>query len=150
VNKKIVWFALIITITSTATFAQEDRKIEQAIKHRKAAFTLMVTYWSRILQTIEGTRPYDPNAVIIDAKKVEYLSRLPWEGFVAGSERGDTKAKDDIWLDEEQFKKLAKELEVKTTNLVKEADLKDLKKLKVAFEQARDICSACHKEFRKK
>lgn len=88
--------------------------------------------------------------VLPEDKKVEYLSRLPWEGFVAGSERGDTKAKDDIWLDEEQFKKLAKELEVKTINLVKVADLKDLKKLKVAFEQARDVCSACHKEFRKK
>lgn len=138
------------TLVSTVSIAQEDRKIEQAIKHRKAAFTLMATYWSRILQTVEGDRPYDANAVIVDAKKVEYLSRLPWEGFVAGSERGDTKAKDDIWLDEEQFKKLARDLEAKTTNLAKVAELKDPKKLKVAFEQARDVCSACHKEFRKK
>lgn len=148
--KKIIWFLIAGLLVSTASMAQEDRKIEQAIKHRKAAFTLMSTYWSRILQTVDGDRPYDANAVIIDAKKVEYLSHLPWEGFVAGSERGDTKAKDDIWLDEEQFRKLAKDLEVKTTNLVKVAELKDPKKLKVAFEQARDVCSACHKEFRKK
>ena len=148
--KKIIWVFLLGFFLSITSMAQEDRKIDQAIKHRKASFTLMSTYWSRILQTVEGDRPYDANAVITDAKKVEYLSRLPWEGFVAGSERGDTKAKDDIWLDEEQFKKLAKELEVKTTNLVKVADLKDLKKLKVAFEQARDVCSACHKEFRKR
>ena len=110
----------------------------------------MATYWSRILQTVDGSRPYDPNAVIVDAKKVEYLSQLPWEGFVAGSERGDTKAKDDIWLEEDQFKKMAKDLETKTVNLVKVAELKDQKKLKVAFEQARDSCNACHKEFRKK
>lgn len=148
--KKMILFVLAGVLASTVVMAQEDRKIEQAIKHRKAAFTLMATYWSRILQTVEGDRPYDANAVIIDAKKVEYLSRLPWEGFVAGSERGDTKAKDDIWLDEEQFKKLAKDLEVKTSNLAKVAELKDQKKLKVAFEQARDVCSACHKEFRKK
>lgn len=148
--KKIVYLIALALLTSSAVYAQEDRKIEQAIKHRKAAFTLMATYWSRILQTVDGDRPYDANAMIIDAKKVEYLSRLPWEGFVAGSERGDTKAKDDIWLDEEQFKKLAKELELKTTNLAKVAELKDPKKLKVAFEQARDVCSACHKEFRKK
>lgn len=148
--KRMIWFLIAGLLVSTVSIAQEDRKIEQAIKHRKAAFTLMSTYWSRILQTVDGDRPYDANAVIADAKKVEYLSRLPWEGFVAGSERGDTKAKDDIWLDEEQFKKLAKELEVKTTNLVKVAELKDPKKLKVAFEQARDVCSACHKEFRKK
>lgn len=148
--KRIISFFLLTLFVSTSGIAQEDRKIEQAIKHRKAAFTLMATYWSRILQTVEGTRPYDPNAVILDAKKVEYLSHLPWEGFVAGSERGDTKAKEDIWLDEDQFKKMAKDLEAKTTNLVKVAELKDQKKLKIAFEQARDSCSACHKEFRKK
>ena len=148
--KRIIPFVLLTLFVSTSSIAQEDRKIEQAIKHRKAAFTLMATYWSRILQAAEGTRPYDPNAVILDAKKVEYLSRLPWEGFVAGSERGDTKAKEDIWLDEDQFKKMAKDLEAKTTNLVKVAELKDQKKLKIAFEQARDSCSACHKEFRKK
>ena len=88
--KKIIWFVVAGLLVSTASIAQEDRKIEQAIKHRKAAFTLMSTYWSRILQTVDGDRPYDANAVIADAKKVEYLSRLPWEGFVAGSERGDT------------------------------------------------------------
>jgi cytochrome c556 len=148
--KKIIWFVVAGLLVSTASIAQEDRKIEQAIKHRKAAFTLMSTYWSRILQTVDGDRPYDANAVIADAKKVEYLSRLPWEGFVAGSERGDTKAKEDIWLEEDQFKKLAKDLEVKTTNLVKVAELKDPKKLKTAVEQTRDVCSACHKEFRKK
>jgi cytochrome c556 len=148
--KKIIWVALIALMTSTASMAQEDRKVEQAIKYRKAAFTVMSAYWSRILQTVEGDRPYDANAVIVDAKRVEYLSRLPWEGFVAGSERGDTKAKEDIWLDEDQFRKMTKDLEAKTTNLAKVAELKDPKKLKVAFEQARDSCSACHKEFRKK
>ena len=148
--RKLIHLPLIALLVCGNGFAQEDKKIEQAIKHRKAAFTLMATYWSRLLQTVDGTRPYDPNAVIVDAKKVEYLSRLPWEGFVAGSERGDTKAKDDIWLDEDQFKKMAKDLEAKTSNLVTVAELKDQKKLKVAFEQARDSCNACHKEFRKK
>ena len=148
--KKIISLALLTLFVSSSSFAQEDRKMEQAIKYRKAAFTVMSAYWSRILQTVEGDRPYDANAVIVDAKRVEYLSRLPWEGFVAGSERGDTKAKEDIWLEEDQFKKLAKDLEVKTTNLVKVAELKDPKKLKTAVEQTRDVCSACHKEFRKK
>jgi len=140
--KKIISLALLTLFVSTASIAQEDRKIEQAIKHRKAAFTLMAIYWSRILQTIDGTRPYDANAVIVDAKRVEYLSQLPWEGFAAGSERGDTKAKDDIWLEEDQFKKMAKDLEAKIANLVKVAELKDQKRLKIAFEQARDSCNA--------
>lgn len=149
-NKTIKYIVLsLLCFASVLAFAQ-DRKIEQAIKHRRAAFTLMSTYFSRLLQTVEGDRPFDGKQVIADAKNVELLSRLPWEGFVPGSERGETKAKEDIWFEEEHFKKLSKDLETKTIDLSKATESGDLKKIKLAFEQARDTCNACHKEFRKK
>jgi cytochrome c556 len=110
----------------------------------------MSTYFSRLLQTVEGDRPFDGKQVMADAKNVELLSRLPWEGFVPGSERGETKAKEDIWFEEERFKKLSSDLEGKTSNLSKATESGDLKKIKLAFEQTRDTCNACHKEFRKK
>lgn len=128
----------------------QDRKSEQAIKHRRAAFTLMSTYFSRLLQTVEGDRPFDPRRVRSDAQMVEMLSRLPWEGFTPGSEQGDTRAKDDIWLDEAQFKKLGADLEARTSALTLAANTGDIKKLRQAFEQTRDVCTACHNEFRKK
>jgi|GEM_PF-4005473 len=34
--------------------------------------------------------------------------------------------------------------------LAKVAETGDVKKIKLAFEQTRDTCNACHKEFRKK
>ena len=136
-------------VIGSVAFAQ-DRKAEQAIKHRRAAFTLMSTYFSRLLQTVEGDRPFDPVLVAKDARLVEDLSRLPWEGFAPGTERGDTRAKEDIWLDEEHFKRLAVELQARTADLSKVAGSGDLARLKVSFEQARDVCNACHKEFRRK
>ncbi len=146
---QIIVGASLLACLGTLSFAQ-DRKTEQAIKHRRAGFTLMSTYFSRLLQTVEGDRPFNGALVISDARTVEMLSRLPWEGFVPGSERGDTKAKEDIWFEEERFKKLSTELESKTSNLAKAAENGDLKKIKLAFEQTRDTCNACHKEFRKK
>lgn len=152
-----VWHALqtwamgLLLCMLAATPAQaQDRKIEQAIKHRRAAFTLMSTYFSRLLQSVEGDRPFDAKQVLNDARTVEAISRLPWEGFMPGTERGDTKAKEDIWFEEERFKQLGKELEGKTTQLAKAAETGDIKRIKVAFESARDTCSACHKDFRKK
>ena len=127
----------------------QDRKIEQAIKHRRAAFTLMSTYFSRLLQVVEGDRPFDAKLVLNDARMVEVISRLPWEGFAPGTERGDTKAKEDIWFEEERFKKLGSELEGKTMLLAKAAETGDIKRIKVAFGSARDTCAACHKAFRK-
>ena len=140
---------LSLSMLAAAPAQSQDRKIEQAIKHRRAAFTLMSTYFSRLLQTVEGDRPFDAKQVLIDARMVETISRLPWEGFTAGTERGDTKAKEDIWFEEERFKKLGLELEGKTTLLAKAAETGDLKRIKAAFESARDSCSACHKAFRK-
>lgn len=141
-------------VTTTALLAAgaaqaQDRKIESAIKHRRAAFTLMSTYVSRLVQTVEGGRPYDTAKSLEDARTVEALSRLPWEGFVPGSERGETRAKDDIWFEEERFRKLASELQARTGALAKAAEGATLPRLKVAVEDMRDTCNRCHKAFRK-
>lgn len=140
---------LVFCVLSLPAMAQ-DRKSEQAIKHRRAAFTVMSTYFSRLLQTVEGDRPFDAKQVKSDAQLVEILSRLPWEGFAPGTERGDTKAKEDIWFEEDRFRKFGADLELKTSALAKAAETGDVKKIKLAFEQTRDACNTCHKEFRKK
>lgn len=141
--------AVLLTFLGAGTHAQ-DRKLEQAIKHRRAAFTLSATYFSRLLQTVEGNRPFVLQQVVADARAVDYLSRLPWEGFVPGSERGDTRAKEDIWFEEAKFKQMADDLSVKTAELLRAAESGEVKKLKPAFERTRDACDGCHKEFRKK
>jgi cytochrome c556 len=148
---KIARFALVLTVSLVLTWPAQaqDKKIEQAIKHRRAAFTLMSTYFSRLLQTAEGDRPFDAKAVAADAKTIELLSHLPWEGFAPGTERGDTRAKEDIWFEEERFKKMAVDLELKTAQLAKVAEAGDVKKFKQVFEQTRDACTVCHKAFRK-
>ncbi len=127
----------------------QDRKIEQAIKHRKAAFTLMATYVNRMVQTVEGHRPFDAKQMAQDAKVVELLSKLPWEGFVEGSERGDTRAKDDIWFEEDKFKRYANDLQTKTAAVTVAAESGDLKRFQAAVGKMRDACNTCHKAFRK-
>ncbi len=127
----------------------QDRKIEQAIKHRKAAFTLMATYVNRMVQTVDGHRPFDAKQMAQDAKAVELLSKLPWEGFVEGSERGDTRAKDDIWFEDEKFKRYAHDLQAKSVGVTTAAESGDLKRFKVAVGHMRDACNTCHKAFRK-
>lgn len=141
--------AAIVLLALMTSSAAQDRKAEQAIKHRRAAFTLMSTYFSRLLQTVEGDRPFDARLVAADAQMVEILSRLPWEGFAPGSERGDTRVKDDIWLEEDRFKQLAQDLQRQTTELSRVALTGDLGRLKAAFTQVRDTCNSCHKAFRK-
>lgn len=129
--------------------AAQDRKIEQAIKHRKAAFTLMATYVSRMVQTVEGHRPFDAKLMAQDAKTLELLTRLPWEGFVEGSERGETRAKADIWLEDDKFKRYGIDLQAVSAAVTVAAESGNLQRFKAAVSQMREVCNACHKAFRK-
>lgn len=108
----------------------------------------MSTYFSRLLQTVEGDRPFDPRQVAADAKTVEALSHLPWEGFAHGTERGDTRAKEDIWLEEERFKKRQKELQGQAADLSRAAESGHLARLNAEFLLTREICNGCHQDFR--
>lgn len=150
--RKIICNSLAASLLSLSTIAgsawAQDRNAERAIKHRRAAFTLMSTYFSRLLQTVEGNRPFDPKQVMADAQIVEQLSRLPWEGFAPGSERGDTRAKEDIWLEEDRFKQLSQDMQARTAELSLAASTGDLAKLKSAFAKTREACNTCHKDFR--
>jgi cytochrome c556 len=148
VRFKLVVLAGMLWALAGSASAQQS-KTDQGIKHRKAAFTLMISYVNRLVQTVEGHRPYDAKQVAQDAKTVELLSQLPWEGFVEGSERGETRAKDDIWLEEEKFKRYAAELQAKAASLSVVAQSGDAQRLKAAVGQLRETCNACHKAFRK-
>lgn len=144
-----VLVALVIAGFSATNSAALDRKSEQAIKHRRAAFALMSTYFSRLVQTVDEDRPFDASQVKRDALTLESLSRLPWEGFVAGTESGDSRARDDIWFEEDAFRKLANDLQTAASTLAKTAATGDLAALRSSVRATRDVCNACHKRFRK-
>jgi cytochrome c556 len=129
---------------------------DAAIRHRKAAFTLMNTYFVRLYQITEGERAYRREEAIEYARLVETLSRLPWAGFTPGSEHGTgrgndrviTKAKPEIWLEEERFRQLAERMQNETSRLHAAAQSGDARALKAAFGKARESCQACHQVFR--
>lgn len=145
-----IGLAGLLLVMALAPAMAQDRKAEQAIKHRRAAFVLMSTYFGRVLQTVEGGRPFVQAQVAQDARLVDELSRLPWEGFAPGTEQGETRAKEDIWLDEDRFKALINQLQERTAELRRAAASGSPPQLKKAFEQTRDTCDTCHKGFRKK
>lgn len=128
----------------------QQTKGDQDIRHRRAAFTLMSSYFERLVQTAEGGRPYDPKAALKDAQTVEALSKLPWAGFVPGSESGNTRASPDIWLEEERFRSLALDMQDQVQKLRAVAETEDLNQLKAAVGIARKSCGACHDVFRLK
>lgn len=61
-----------------------------AIKHRRAAFTLMSTYFGRATAMVKGDRPFDRAELVRNIELVQFVAKLPWEAFIPGSEPGNT------------------------------------------------------------
>ncbi len=62
----------------------------------------------------KGERPYDAAAFARHAEIVAFMSKLPLEGFIPGSDTGETKAKPEIWLDMDDFKAKLEKMQPKS------------------------------------
>jgi cytochrome c556 len=125
-------------------------KVEDAVKYRQSAFSVMSTHMGRIGAVVKGERPYDKAAVEADAAVIEMMSRLPWSAFPANSNLQNSKAKPEIWEQQDKFRAGADKLQENTVKLSAAAKSGDLNAIKAAFGAVGQSCKACHDSFRNK
>jgi cytochrome c556 len=144
--------ALVLTALVSAPFAARAQfaKAEDAVKYRKSAFTVMSTHFGRIGAIVKGEKPYDKAAVESDAAIVEVMSKLPWLAFAPGSDTSDSKAKPEIWKEQDKFKAAAEKMQSEVSKLNAAAKSGDLNQIKTAFGAAGQSCKACHDNYRNK
>jgi cytochrome c556 len=140
--------AALIGSLSAPAFAQFE-KPEDAVKYRKAALTVMGTHFGRIGAMANGRVPFDAAAAANSAAIVQTMSALPWEGFVAGTDKGETRAKPEIWTEQAKFKERAEKLQAETAKLSAAAKTGNLDAVKTAFGAVGQSCKACHDAYRK-
>jgi cytochrome c556 len=124
-------------------------KPEDAIKYRKASFTVMAAHFGRLGAMANGRTPYDAKAAADNADVVATLSKLPWAAFGEGTDKGDTRAKPEIWKEAAKYKEAADKMQAEIVKLNTAAKAGNIDALKVAFGPAAASCKACHDNFRK-
>jgi cytochrome c556 len=125
-------------------------KPEHAIKYRQSALFVMGQHFGRIGAVAKGERPYNKDEVVRNAAIAEAMSKLPWEGFVAGTDKGETRAKPEIWTESAKFKSAAEKMQQEISKLAEVAKGGDLGAIKAQFGATGKACKACHDDFRKK
>ena len=125
------------------------QKPEDAIKYRKAAFTVMGAHFGRIGAMASGKAPFDAAAAAANADIVSTMSRLPYAGFIEGTATGDTRAKPEIWTERAKFDAAANKMQEEVGKLNVAAKSGNLDQIKVAFGAAGQSCKACHDNYRK-
>lgn len=144
--------AVLVAAAALATAlpaAAQFQKPEDAVKYRKAAFTVMGTHFGRIGAMAQGRVPFDGAAAAANADIVANMAQLPFAGFVdgtSGTGKGEPKA--SIWTERAKFDGYAKKMQEESTKLAAAAKTNNLDNLKAAFSATAGTCKSCHDDFR--
>ena len=134
--------AMFLAVPASAQFA----KPQDAVKYRKSAMFLMQQNFARVGAMESGKVPFDAKIAAESAAIAEFMSKLPWPAYGEGTDKGDTRAKPEIWTDWASFEAGAKKLETDAGVLALAA------KINGSIRDNANImfgdCKTCHDSFR--
>jgi cytochrome c556 len=137
--------ALTLSAPALAQFA----KPEDAIKYRKAAMWVQQVHFGRVAAMAAGRVPFDAKAAADNASIAEAMSKLSWAAFGEGTDKGDTRAKPEIWSDSAKFKEASEKMQGEMAKLAVAAKGGNMDAMKAAVGAVGGACKGCHDAFRK-
>ena len=148
---KLVASLVLAAVASTLALSAHAQfaKPEDAIKYRKSALTVMAAHFGRVAAMANGRMPFDAGAAASNAATAEMMSKLPFAGFIDGTDKGDTKAKSEIWSERAKFNAAAEKMQGEMTKLAVVAKGGNLDAIKTQVGATGGSCKACHDDFRK-
>lgn len=145
----VLYLAALLGMSAGA--AQAQQKPEDIIKYRQSALFVMGQHFGPLAAMAQGKIPYDKDAAARNAAVVEFMSKLPWDKFPAGTEQGgNTKAKPEIWTHLDDFKAKADKMQSEVAKLAQVARGGDFNAFKSQVGEAGKACKACHDDYRNK
>ena len=148
--KKLSLIALTaITVLAALPAAAQFQKPEDAIKYRKAAFTVMAAHFSRVAGMAAGKIPFDAATAAANAEIAASMAKLPFAAFIDGTSTGDTKSKPEIWTERAKFDAAASKMQEEIVKLNVAAKSGNLDAIKAGVGATGKACKACHDDFRK-
>jgi cytochrome c556 len=140
----IAALAALGSVCAHAQFA----KPEDAIKYRKNALFVMQQNFSRVAAMASGKAPFDAKVAAESAAVAEYVGKLPWAAFGDGTDKGETKAKPEIWTNKAKFNEYAEKSQAELAKLSAAAKTGNLESIKAAVGAVGGSCKTCHDAFR--
>lgn len=153
---KRIWIASAAAAALAAAIAvpvqAQFAKAEDAIKYRQSAFTLMGTHFGRAAGMAQGKIPFDAKVAAENIATAASVSKLPYAAFGPGTDKGDTKAKAEIWTERAKFDEGAQKMQTEMAKLVDATKGGDftLDQLKAALGPVGQSCKGCHDNYKAK
>jgi cytochrome c556 len=141
--------ATIVGLATALPAAAQFAKPEDAVKYRKGAFTVMAAHFGRVAAMANGRVPFDPKAAASNAEIATMVSALPFAGFIDGTDKGDTRAKPEIWAERDKFTAAATKMQDEMAKLNAAAKTGDQAAIRTAAGAVGQACKGCHDTYRK-
>jgi cytochrome c556 len=148
-NRSILVLATVAGLAAAFPAAAQFAKPEDAVKYRKGAFTVMAAHFGRVAAMANGRIPFDAKAAAENAEIATMVSKLPFAGFIDGTDKGETRAKPEIWTEQDKFKAAATKMQDAMEKLNAAAKSGNVDTLKVAAGTVGQACKGCHDAYRK-
>lgn len=130
--------------------AAQYAKPEDAVKYRKAVFTVMNSHMGRIFTQLKSPTP-NVQVIQSSAQTIESVSKLPWDAFAPNTELvSDTRALPALFKNEAKTKDLAQKMQEEVAKLNTVAKSGDTAAIRTQFGVAAKSCDNCHDDFRAK
>ncbi|WP_144210132.1 c-type cytochrome [Shewanella donghaensis] len=120
-----------------------------AIEYRQAGFSLVRYQFADMGAMLKGKKDFDLAVFQSRAANLETLAKIPHEGFIDGSDKGDTEALAKIWSNKTDFDSKMMTFQENAAKLNIAAQTGDKKQIKQAFGNTGKSCKGCHDMYKK-
>lgn len=148
--QKITIAALALASAIALPSQAQQPKPEDQIKLRKSAYALMGYNFASLANMAQEKKPYNKDEAIRNADFVAMLSTVPKMFFGEGTDKGDTKAKPELWTKRADFDAKMDKMTTEAAKLPQVARTGDLAALKKQVADTGAACKACHDDYRAK
>jgi cytochrome c556 len=138
---------LAVAVPASAQFS----KPEDAIRYRQSGYAIMGNHMGRIFNQLKADKP-DIAAIQRSATIIDFVSQLPGEGYVPGSEKGGnppTRAKPEIFTDP-KVRDIGRAMRQEVVKLVDVSKTGDVAAIRTQFQATVKSCDSCHDNYRNK
>ncbi len=141
--------AALLMATGLTAQAQDADPKKDAIKYRQGAMAVVGWNFKPMGAMVKGERPFDAKAFAAHAKDLAAVASLDiLAGFLPDSDGPGSKAKPEIWMKWDDFKKKMGDMTRETAKLAEVAKGGDEAAMKKQFGEAGKTCKGCHDDFK--
>jgi cytochrome c556 len=140
----------LVTAVTAAPAAAQYRNADAAIKYRQSAMYLQNNHLARLFAMINGQVPFDAKAAAENIEIVALLnSRVQFAAFIDGSDKGNTRAKPEIWTEKDKFAARVAKSQEDVLKLASAGKTGNFDQIKAAAGAVGESCKACHDAYQK-